>query len=54
MMFEMYLPIPHLWIIYGAMALVIEMVIGFIVEISRGLLASVKPKPLSANKGAHS
>jgi nitrate reductase gamma subunit len=39
MMFEMYLPIPHLWIIYGAIALVIEMLIGFIVEISRGLLA---------------
>jgi hypothetical protein len=39
MMFELYLPIPHLWIIYGAIALVIEMLIGFIVEISRGILA---------------
>jgi hypothetical protein len=33
MMFELYLPIPHLWIIYGAIALVIEMAIGFIGDI---------------------
>ncbi|WP_243681393.1 hypothetical protein [Vulcanisaeta souniana] len=38
-MFELYLPIPHLWIIYGAIVLVVEMVIGFAIEISRGILA---------------
>ncbi len=38
-MIKLYLPIPHLWIVYGAIALVIEMVIGFIIEISRGVLA---------------
>ncbi len=35
-MIELYLPIPHLWIIYGAIALVIEMVLGFAIEIGRG------------------
>ena len=39
MMIELYLPIPHAWIIYGAIALVIEIIIGFAIEVSRGVLA---------------
>ena len=39
MMIELYLPIPHVWIIYGAIALVIEMIIGFTIEVGRGVLA---------------
>ena len=35
----LYLPIPHTWVIYGAVALLVEMAIGFAVEVRRGVLA---------------
>ncbi|WP_069807818.1 hypothetical protein [Vulcanisaeta thermophila] len=39
MTFQLSLPIPHPWIIYGAVVLVIEMVIGFAVQFKRGVLS---------------
>lgn len=38
-MIELSLPIPHTWIIYGAVALLVEMIIGFTVEAARGILS---------------
>ena len=38
-MIELKIPIPHEWIILGAVVLLIEMAIGFIIQIRRGILS---------------
>lgn len=38
-MIELKIPIPHEWIILGAVALLIEVAIGFIIQIRRGILS---------------
>ncbi|WP_291766164.1 hypothetical protein [Caldivirga sp. UBA161] len=38
-MIELKIPIPHEWIIIGAVGLLIEMAVGFIIQIRRGMLS---------------
>ncbi|MFP3074900.1 MAG: hypothetical protein RXR04_07395 [Caldivirga sp.] len=38
-MIELKMPIPHEWVVLGAIGLLVEMAIGFTIEISRGILS---------------